>query len=488
MKPICSGRSVRPVAGRRRVLIRRGRRPGPCRWSQRAARCGPPALARRARRRRGLHRLRVARLGLRSFVAGGIVLVVAWLGGRRGWIVFFVAWLGRRLGFVVGWRWAAVECGWGVRGRAGRGWATVRAGCLRSGAARSQGAGRRRGRGDRDRRAAGLAGPATGRPGCAAGVRPRRRPVDGSGRPPGSPSSAASELVVAVGGKVRKPGLVQLPPGARVADALTRGRRRQPGRRRRAAQPRPQGGRRRAHHGRRHPAAGRRRRPAPAVPGVAAPGRRAGQPQHRHARRPGHACPASARCWPSASSTPATAQGGFKAVSDLRKVDGIGDCPVRAAQGPGDGVRRRTCGWPASRWRPGWPPWPRCFCRPARACSALPGVRLSRRPAVRSLDGSARRSPAPRAGSSVAGRSLGCRPVRLRGRRSARRSAAGVGSRFVGDLGGRLAVRWIVVAVLLGAGCGAVATAARVSVREAGPLARPGRGRATGTRRGCGAR
>src|SRR4029453_10394013 len=32
-------------------------------------------------------------------------------------------------------------------------------------------------------------------------------------------------------------------------------------------------------------------------------------------------------------------------------------------------------------------------------------------------------------------------------------------------------LRWIAVAALLGAGCGAVATAARVSVREAGPLA-----------------
>jgi len=41
------------------------------------------------------------------------------------------------------------------------------------------------------------------------------------GQPVTAQGSAAAEVVVAVGGKVRKPGLVRLAPGARVADALT---------------------------------------------------------------------------------------------------------------------------------------------------------------------------------------------------------------------------------------------------------------------------
>ncbi|WP_106129508.1 ComEA family DNA-binding protein [Pseudosporangium ferrugineum] len=47
------------------------------------------------------------------------------------------------------------------------------------------------------------------------------RAVSGGGRQSGAPgASAAAEVVVAVGGKVRTPGLVQLASGARVADAL----------------------------------------------------------------------------------------------------------------------------------------------------------------------------------------------------------------------------------------------------------------------------
>jgi competence protein ComEA len=61
----------------------------------------------------------------------------------------------------------------------------------------------------------GTAGSSAGPEGGGGGV-PNAAPA----ATPRSGTSSAAEVVIAVGGKVRKPGLVRLPPGARVADAL----------------------------------------------------------------------------------------------------------------------------------------------------------------------------------------------------------------------------------------------------------------------------
>jgi competence protein ComEA len=133
-------------------------------------------------------------------------------------------------------------------------------------------------------------------------------------------TSAGTEVVVAVGGKVRKPGLVRLAPGARVADALEAAGGAQPGV---------------------DVAALNLARkvvdgelimvgvtPPPGAPaGTGPPGAPAGGPINLNT-----ATLAELDTLPGVGPVLAqrildarTAQGGFHSVSDLRKVDGIGD-------------------------------------------------------------------------------------------------------------------------------------------------------------------
>ncbi|MCO8277216.1 ComEA family DNA-binding protein [Actinoplanes sp. TRM 88003] len=135
-------------------------------------------------------------------------------------------------------------------------------------------------------------------------------------------ASAATEVVVAVGGKVRKPGLVRLAPGARVADALTAAGGAEPG-----VDVAVLNLARKVVDGELimvgvTPPPGA---VPPAGPGAPAPG--PGAPVNLNTATladldglPGVGPVLAQRILDARD-----AQGGFRAVSDLRKVDGIGD-------------------------------------------------------------------------------------------------------------------------------------------------------------------
>ena len=152
--------------------------------------------------------------------------------------------------------------------------------------------------------------------------------LDGGGGgagPAAARSSVPAELVVAVGGKVRKPGLVRLPPGARVADALEAAGGAEPG-----VDVTALNLARKVVDGELIMVG------ATPPPGAVPPGGGAGGP----AAGPTAGGPINLNTATLADldSLPGvgpvlaqrildarTAQGGFRAVSDLRKVDGIGD-------------------------------------------------------------------------------------------------------------------------------------------------------------------
>ncbi|WP_239092711.1 ComEA family DNA-binding protein [Paractinoplanes abujensis] len=136
-------------------------------------------------------------------------------------------------------------------------------------------------------------------------------------------ASAAAEVVVAVGGKVRKPGLVKLAPGARVADALTAAGGAEPG-----VDVSVLNLARKVVDGELimvgvTPPPGITLPTGPAAPGGTGPGGLVNLNTATLADLDG--LPGVGPVLAQRILDARDAQGGFKAVGDLRKVDGIGD-------------------------------------------------------------------------------------------------------------------------------------------------------------------
>ena len=161
-------------------------------------------------------------------------------------------------------------------------------------------------------------------------ARPRVEAVEPSAGGPGTTSvvsapgpvgSAVGEVVVAVGGKVRRPGLVRLAPGARVADALTAAGGAEPG-----VDVAALNLARRVTDGELIMVGGPPPPAAGAAPG-AAPSGAAGSLVNLNTATLGDldGLPGVGPVLAQRILDARAAQGGFRAVGDLRKVDGIGD-------------------------------------------------------------------------------------------------------------------------------------------------------------------
>ncbi|PWK49365.1 competence protein ComEA [Actinoplanes xinjiangensis] len=141
----------------------------------------------------------------------------------------------------------------------------------------------------------------------------------GAGRAPASGAGPGGEIVVAVGGKVRRPGLVRLVAGARVADALEAAGGAEPG-----VDVAPLNLARKVVDGELIMVGASA--PPGVIPGAATPGAAGGLINLNTATLgqldslPGVGPVLAQRILDARD-----AQGGFRAVTDLRKVDGIGE-------------------------------------------------------------------------------------------------------------------------------------------------------------------